>query len=83
MARTPARQPEPDLFGLDLGKVASTGDRWPPDDLEPGTLAEARQMSVTCTRCDLFKSATQTVFGEGRKTLRSCWSASNPATRKI
>ena len=65
MARTPARQPEPDLFGLDAGKVASTGDRWPPDDLEPGTLAEARQMSVTCTRCDLFKSATQTVFGEG------------------
>ncbi len=65
MARTPARQPEPDLFGLDEGKKAAPGDRWPPDDLEPGTLAEARQMAVTCTRCDLYKNATQTVFGEG------------------
>jgi DNA polymerase len=63
MART--RQPEPDLFGLDAQKAASAGDRWPPDDLAPGTLSEARQMAVTCTRCDLYKNATQTVFGEG------------------
>jgi uracil-DNA glycosylase family protein len=65
MARTPARQSEPDLFGLDAEKIPATGDRWPPDDLEPGTLAEARQMAVTCRRCDLYKNATQTVFGEG------------------
>jgi DNA polymerase len=65
MARPPAHRPELDLFGLDEGKSAAAGERWPPDDLAPGTLAEARQMAVTCTRCDLYKNATQTVFGEG------------------
>jgi uracil-DNA glycosylase len=65
MARSPARDPEPDLFGHTQAKAPAADARWPPDDLQPGTLAEARQMAVTCTRCDLYKNATQTVFGEG------------------
>ena len=65
MARSTARPPEPDLFGHGEAKAPAADERWPPDDLQPGTLAEARQMAVTCTRCDLYKNATQTVFGEG------------------
>jgi len=65
MARNPAGDPEPDLFGDSRSKAPAADERWPPDDLQPGTLAEARQMAVTCTRCDLYKNATQTVFGEG------------------
>lgn len=62
---SPANDPEPDLFGHADVKAPAGDGRWPPDDLQPGTLAEARQMAMTCTRCDLYKNASQTVFGEG------------------
>jgi len=45
---------EPDLF-------ANDHDTGP----EPDSLAEARRLAAGCTRCDLYKNATQTVFGEG------------------
>lgn len=32
---------------------------------EPHSLGEARADAAHCTRCDLYKNATQTVFGEG------------------
>jgi uracil-DNA glycosylase family protein len=63
-SRPPEPDSEPDLFGH-AGGDRPAGGRWPPDDQPPGTLAEARQMAVTCTRCDLYRNATQTVFGEG------------------
>jgi len=31
----------------------------------PQSLDEARRLSARCTRCDLYRNATQTVFGEG------------------
>lgn len=34
-------------------------------DEMPKTIAEARKAAATCTRCELYKFATQTVFGEG------------------
>ena len=69
MARSSTARPsEPDLFGRNEAEAPAADERWPSDDLEPGTLAEARQMAVTCTRCDLYKNATQTVFGEGPQT---------------
>jgi uracil-DNA glycosylase len=34
------------------------------------TLAELRQAAACCTRCDLYRDATQTVFGEGPATAR-------------
>jgi uracil-DNA glycosylase family 4 len=34
-------------------------------ELFPGTLAEVAEEAAGCTRCDLYKRATQTVFGEG------------------
>jgi DNA polymerase len=42
--------------------------------LEPGppagSLAEARKLAAVCTRCPLYRDATQTVFGEGSAALR-------------
>jgi len=32
---------------------------------EARSLAEARRFAAACTRCDLYRNATQTVFGEG------------------
>jgi DNA polymerase len=38
-----------------------------PDDAAP-SLSDARREARTCRRCDLWKHATQTVFGEGPQT---------------
>ena len=35
------------------------------DDEDYGSLAETRSAAMACTRCHLYKDATQTVFGEG------------------
>lgn len=32
---------------------------------EAGSLSEARDLAAGCRRCDLYRNATQTVFGEG------------------
>jgi uracil-DNA glycosylase len=34
-------------------------------DDTPATITQARKAAATCARCDLYKFATQTVFGEG------------------
>jgi uracil-DNA glycosylase len=34
-------------------------------ELFPGTLADVAKEAADCTRCDLYRRATQTVFGEG------------------
>ena len=36
----------------------------------PRSLAEARRLAASCTRCDLYRNATQTVFGEGPISAR-------------
>ena len=36
----------------------------------PRSLAEARRLAAGCTRCDLYRNATQTVFGEGPISAR-------------
>jgi len=59
-----AKSDELDLFGGQ--QPATTGEkRWPPDSEPPASLPEARRMAASCTRCDLYRNATQTVFGEG------------------
>jgi len=42
----------------------------PPVRPRPRTLSEARDRARGCRRCDLWRRATQTVFGEGRKKAR-------------
>ncbi len=56
---------EPDLFAPSAKAASVPGEGWPPDDLRPNGLEEARDMAARCTRCDLYQNATQTVFGEG------------------
>ena len=55
-------------------------------DALPRTVARraAQPRSTTCTACDLYKDATQAVFGEGpgRRGARCSW-AKCPATRRI
>lgn len=47
-------------------------ERGPQDTLIPlhGTLGELRTAAEDCRACDLWKRATQTVFGEGRSTAK-------------
>ena len=49
--------------------VSSSSDQLdllaPEGEPAPASLAEARHLAPTCQRCDLWRQATQTVFGEG------------------
>ena len=51
-------------------------------DLLRLTLNKLRDAAAACKACDLWKTGTQTVFGEGRRSRRCSSSASSPATRK-
>ncbi len=48
------RSTEPDLFSPGIA----------PEE-RPESLAEAKRLAASCTRCPLYRNATQTVFGEG------------------
>ncbi|MGH7935734.1 MAG: UdgX family uracil-DNA binding protein [Chthoniobacterales bacterium] len=50
-------------------KIAfSDGDEWQPAPApDTSSLATLREAAAHCTACPLYKNATQTVFGEGRK----------------
>jgi uracil-DNA glycosylase family protein len=52
------------------------------DEPEPRSLAEARRLATTCTRCDLYKNATQTVFGEGPISARLMLVGEQPGDRE-
>jgi uracil-DNA glycosylase len=47
-----------------LRRTSQKGGVTPVGDI-PNTIADARKAAASCTRCDLYKFATQTVFGEG------------------
>jgi uracil-DNA glycosylase len=69
----PQKRPEPP-------RASDRADEMPrkrADDIE--TL---REEAADCRACHLYKHATQTVFGEGRRPRGSCWSANSPATRR-
>jgi uracil-DNA glycosylase family protein len=42
----------------------------PPDEPPDAPIDELREEALGCRRCDLWKPATQTVFGEGPETAR-------------
>jgi uracil-DNA glycosylase len=48
----------------------------------PGTLAEARAAAAGCRRCALWKTATQTVFGEGPEGARLMLVGEQPGDRE-
>jgi DNA polymerase len=45
-------------------------------------LAELRDAAAACTRCDLFRNATQTVFGEGDPIARLVLMGEQPGDRE-
>ena len=51
-------------------KTARAIPSGPPETPHPRSLAEAREEARGCRRCHLWRRATQTVFGEGRKKAR-------------
>jgi probable DNA metabolism protein len=51
-------------------------------DAMPVTLDEARRAADTCTRCDLYKCATQTVFGEGPKSAEVMFVGEQPGDKE-
>ncbi|HZP21568.1 MAG TPA: UdgX family uracil-DNA binding protein [Bauldia sp.] len=68
MTRNPL--PQPDLFARGSKPATPRAEGWPPDTAEFATLAEAREAAASCTRCPLYRNATQTVFGEGARHAR-------------
>ena len=51
-------------------------------DEMPKTLDEARKAADTCTRCDLYKYATQTVFGEGPSSAEVMFVGEQPGDKE-
>jgi uracil-DNA glycosylase len=47
-------------------------------DAMPATISEARKAASTCTRCELHRFATQTVFGEGPPTAEVMFVGEQP-----
>lgn len=54
-----------DLFG-----TGGSGDSGPPDVDADTTIAALAEEAALCRRCDLYRHATQTVFGEGPPDAR-------------
>jgi uracil-DNA glycosylase len=48
----------------------------------PETIAGARKAASTCTRCDLYKFATQTVFGEGPSSAEVMFVGEQPGDKE-
>jgi DNA polymerase len=56
---------EPDLFSLSERPKPKAAAAPEPDPAPFRSLSGARKAAEDCTRCPLYKDATQTVFGEG------------------
>ncbi len=62
------------------GKIVVRGDL--ADTLPRTPLADLREEARQCTRCPLYKNATQTVFGEGRAGARLVFVGEQPGDRE-
>ncbi|WP_246727905.1 UdgX family uracil-DNA binding protein [Chelativorans sp. Marseille-P2723] len=47
-----------------------------------GTLQQVREDARVCTRCDLYRNATQTVFGEGESGARALFVGEQPGDQE-
>lgn len=64
-----------------LKRVPLTPEAAQTDEM-PETLADARKAAAICTRCDLYRHATQTVFGEGPETAQIMIVGEQPGDRE-
>jgi uracil-DNA glycosylase len=58
-------RPPPRADRLSMNIELPPSDALPPAEIPRTPLAELRDQARTCTRCPLYRRATQTVFGEG------------------
>lgn len=54
----------------------------PADFPEARSLEELREQAETCTRCPLYRHATQTVFGEGPRTAEVLFAGEQPGDQE-
>lgn len=59
-----------------------TAARYLPDDPSGLSLAEVRERAEKCRACPLYKTGTQTVFGEGKATARVVLIGEQPGDRE-
>ncbi len=67
--------------GVDLFEAADAASEQAAPNA-PTTLAEARAAATSCTRCDLYKPATQVVFGEGPETAEIIFVGEQPGDKE-
>ena len=65
----------------DMRRVSRTHKTMPAGEM-PTTISEARKAAATCTRCDLYKLATQTVFGEGPSSAEVMFVGEQPGDKE-
>jgi len=53
-----------------MGRQLSLDETAAPLVPERPSLPKLREAAARCTACDLYKDATQTVFGEGTRSAR-------------
>jgi uracil-DNA glycosylase len=64
---------------FETGETAGTAGEFLPDSL---TLPKLREAASGCTACDLYKTGTQTVFGEGAKTAQVMFVGEQPGDQE-
>ncbi|MGH3030522.1 MAG: uracil-DNA glycosylase family protein, partial [Gaiellaceae bacterium] len=72
MARKPEAQTR---LALDEGSAATLVPERP-------TLPKLREAAAGCRACDLWKTGTQTVFGEGRRTAQVIFVGEQPGDKE-
>jgi uracil-DNA glycosylase len=65
------------LFPLSIGMADENAEK-----AVASSLAALRKQAASCTRCDLYRHATQTVFGEGPKEARVVFVGEQPGDRE-
>ena len=58
------------------------GHRYPPLPKRPSSLSAYRGAAAHCRACDLWKTATQTVFGEGKRGARVVFVGEQPGDQE-
>jgi uracil-DNA glycosylase len=64
---------------FETGETAGTAAAFLPDS---PTLPKLREAAAGCTACDLYKTGTQTVFGEGAKTAEVMFVGEQPGDQE-
>ena len=65
-----------------VATAAKSGPALAPEHAQGGTIETLRREATVCQRCDLYRNATQLVFGEGRPSARIVLVGEQPGDRE-